>query len=534
MTGNNESNLVFPSNNALRLDGIDDRVALRNANQLGLNGDFTVEAWVNINEFPSGQLDHPILGTDQRETNQGLHLTIRNQRPFLGFFGDNNDLQGNTVLQPNTWYHITYRYTASNRQQAIFVNGRLDSTRTTTANFQGTGLVNIGRSSNDRYFNGSIDELRIWNKARTQAEIQSTLYQSLTGSEANLQGYYTFDNVSNVIVDRTTNGNNGTLIDNRNFLPSKQESFGNALSLNGIDNRVTLGNPSNLNIIGQITLEAWINLDRTDSLRNIIARGYDFNPNGEVFLRINDGFYEIGSWTGQGVAARFAIPSSDIGQWTHLAGVYDGNRWRLYRNGIEVASSAITSQGAVSVNQGWAIGSRGDGTERYFSGQIDEVRIWNRGLNQQEIQANLNNTLTGTEANLVGYYNFDYNGIVDKTNKNNNASLVNGADVEPTTPPPQPSGNVLSLDGVDDRVTLGNPSKLNIIGQITLEAWIKPSRVDSVRNIVARGFGSNSEVFLRIFDNSTVSLIDRNIYYEIGSSVGATGLLHVFECLHPI
>ncbi|MCA1553348.1 MAG: DUF11 domain-containing protein, partial [Chloroflexi bacterium] len=100
-------------------------------------------------------------------------------------------------------------------------------------------------------------------------------------------------------------------------------------------------------------------------------------------MRINNGNYEVGSWDGTNHVASAAIPAGDINRWVHLVGAYDGAAWRLYRNGAQVASAASTT-GAVAVNQNWAIGARGNGTERFFNGTIDEVAVYNRPLSAQE------------------------------------------------------------------------------------------------------------------------------------------------------
>ena len=76
---------------------------------------------------------------------------------------------------------------------------------------------------------------------------------------------------------------------------------------------------------GQITLEAWVGAQAHDGIRDIVARGYVFAPDGEVFLRINDGRYEVGSWDGQDHLASCPIPADDLGGWVHLAGTYDGS-----------------------------------------------------------------------------------------------------------------------------------------------------------------------------------------------------------------
>ena len=204
------------------------------------------------------------------------------------------------------------------------------------------------------------------------------------------------------------------------------------LSLDGINDYVNLNNPSHLNFTGDITIEAKVKLKATDGMRDIVAHDYTLSPNSSVFLRIWNGQYQIGSWNGTDYMATYAIPSEDIGNWVHLAGVYDSQAqaWKLYRNGV-LANSTPSNVGALLVNENWTIGARGTGTERFFNGDIDEVRIWNKARSQQEIQANLNQTLAGNEANLAGYWNFDNvsGSTVTDLAKGNNGTLNNGAAV---------------------------------------------------------------------------------------------------------
>ncbi|MDJ0898785.1 MAG: hypothetical protein QNJ55_08230, partial [Xenococcus sp. MO_188.B8] len=160
---------VTDSKNVLKLDGNGDYVTLSAANQLGLtNNSFTAEAWINIAEFPESS-DLTILGIDQTSKNKGLHLVIRRQKPYMGFFS--NDTTGKTVLKTGEWYHLAWRYDDSKQEQAIFVNGQLDISRTGKSPFQGTGTVNIGRWRSGTYFNGQIAEVRIWNVALSAEQI---------------------------------------------------------------------------------------------------------------------------------------------------------------------------------------------------------------------------------------------------------------------------------------------------------------------------------------------------------------------------
>ncbi|HET9221380.1 MAG TPA: LamG domain-containing protein, partial [Roseiflexaceae bacterium] len=161
---------------------------------------------------------------------------------------------------------------------------------------------------------------------------------------------------------------------------------GQARSFDGVDDYMNLGNPAALNLSGQVTIAAWVKPQATKGIRNIVAHGYSTAPRGKVFLRINEGRYQVGSWNGVDHLASALIPNADLNQWVHLAGVYDGTTWRLYRNGVQIASKA-DSTGAVPVNLGWAIGSRGGSPERLFTGLIDEVAIYGQALSGEQVRA---------------------------------------------------------------------------------------------------------------------------------------------------
>jgi hydrogenase maturation factor HypE len=92
----------------------------------------------------------------------------------------------------------------------------------------------------------------------------------------------------------------------------------------------------------------------------------------------------------KGTVGSTALP---LNTWSHLAGTYDGATLRLYVNGVLAASqpytgSIITSSGALRLggNAVWG---------EYFTGRIDEVRIYNRALSQSEIQVDMNTAVGG-------------------------------------------------------------------------------------------------------------------------------------------
>jgi fibronectin type 3 domain-containing protein/anti-sigma regulatory factor (Ser/Thr protein kinase) len=209
--------------------------------------------------------------------------------------------------------------------------------------------------------------------------------------DVTLVGYWKFDEGSGTsAADASGNGNNGVVVNGATWTAGRVNG---ALRFDGVNDYANMGNGASLNFSGRITIAAWVKPEATSGLRNIVSHGYTLSPNAEVILRINASKYEVGSWNGTGFGATASIPAGDVNNWVHLVGVYDGAAWRLYRNGAQVSSSNATT-GAVTVNGNWAIGSRGTGTERFFQGCIDDVRIYSRNLSVSEIQALANGTLS--------------------------------------------------------------------------------------------------------------------------------------------
>ncbi len=152
--------------NAFEFDGSNDFIRTAGAPEMGFQDGFTAMAWVRPDATDG---DRTIFGTDQAFTNNGLHLVIRNGKAHFGFHG--NDMPGTGTINTGTWTHITWRYTAGTGEQAIFVNGQLDNSGTGHAAFAGSGLINLGRWVNGRYFDGLMDEVAVYGSVLTDDQI---------------------------------------------------------------------------------------------------------------------------------------------------------------------------------------------------------------------------------------------------------------------------------------------------------------------------------------------------------------------------
>jgi len=117
---------------------------------------FTVEMWFYCIDLTDA--DHGLFGQcDNATTDRSLHYLIRSYKLYLGFYAD--DLNGSTIILNNTWYHVAFVYDNSSSTQIIYLNGKLDSKRTSLGPYQGlSGEIVIGKTEQHpgipHYFNG--------------------------------------------------------------------------------------------------------------------------------------------------------------------------------------------------------------------------------------------------------------------------------------------------------------------------------------------------------------------------------------------
>ncbi len=185
----------------------------------------------------------------------------------------------------------------------------------------------------------------------------------------------------------------------------------NALSFDGTDDKVDLGNPTALQITGtNITIEAWIYPTswRTNVFEGgIVVKEMNSSNNGYMFRAGNNGRLNFAyganglPWNELTTAAN----TLTLNQWQHVAASYNGSKVRLYVDGVKVDSATSSGNIGNSVNNcfigGWY------STGRNFPGKIDEVRIWNVARTGSQIASSMNGEFCGAPTGLVAYYKFN-------------------------------------------------------------------------------------------------------------------------------
>ena len=165
-----------PLRNRVAVFGKDSHVVLPKAEKLILRDhDFTISVWIKIKDYNVADVDKDIsiIGAKGNSYQESIHVMVRSQKPYFGFFS--NDLRGKTIIEPGRWYHLACRYNKLTGEQAIFVDGKLDSRSLGHPAYKGRENIYVGMSGFDSnaYMNGEIDDLVIWSRTLGDEEIWS-------------------------------------------------------------------------------------------------------------------------------------------------------------------------------------------------------------------------------------------------------------------------------------------------------------------------------------------------------------------------
>ncbi len=236
------------------------------------------------------------------------------------------------------------------------------------------------------------------------------------GADPSLIGYWPMDEgTGTVAYDVSGNGNNGTLSRTATgTLPTwVGGKFGSSVQLNGSNNWIDCGNAPIFDLTSQVTLAAWVYPARAAATGHecYITKGdltytlKEASTSGNVEMNIYNAGWHTATLTGRTAA--------DNNTWYHLAGTFDGSNIKLYLNGAVAATTAWSGTIATSTTN-VCIGRDGapSAGQRYYSGRIDDVRIYNRALTETEVAGLLINARASSPTPSSGATDVDRDGIV--------------------------------------------------------------------------------------------------------------------------
>jgi len=200
---------------ALQFDGATKYVQATSVNLSG--SALSLEAWVKVNAFKTVfPYISSIAGVEDGNAAALLRFgdagTPANKLQFVLTVGTTQlKLTSAATFSPNTWYHVAATYDGTTMK--IYVNGLLDGSLGAVGTAAGAGAFSIGRNyENGRVLNGAIDEVRVWTRVLTPAEVLANRC-SVDPAAVGLEAYWPLNEGSGAVaVDRTGNGHDGTLL----------------------------------------------------------------------------------------------------------------------------------------------------------------------------------------------------------------------------------------------------------------------------------------------------------------------------------
>jgi hypothetical protein len=194
---------------------------------------------------------------------------------------------------------------------------------------------------------------------------------------------------------------------------AQKSAVGTALAFDGTDDHVKLS--GGLPALGNFTFSAWIYPSSLTNGKIISSSDYE--------LTVMGGGIKFQSAT-IGTVSYNALEQDS---WTHVTVTYNGSALRLYLNGTEV--NTFSTIGSLPAVGAVTLGKDNQTTCCYFSGKIDELRMWSKYLSLDEVRTGMSDCIEGTEANLVAYYRFDdgagSTALSDISGNNHNGALTN-------------------------------------------------------------------------------------------------------------
>ncbi|HET6953953.1 MAG TPA: LamG-like jellyroll fold domain-containing protein [Acidimicrobiales bacterium] len=220
----------------------------------------------------------------------------------------------------------------------------------------------------------------------TSAPITVTVDNTAPPAPPGRVASFGFDEGSGTIAgDRSGSGNDGT-VSGALWTTGR---VGGALSFDGSGDLVTVPDTPSLDLTGGMTIDAWVRPAGPATWSTVVLKERSSGLSYGLYGADGDGnpagYARIGG--DREVAGPSAAPP---GVWTHLAVTYDGAALRLYVNGALVRSTSRTGTIATS-NDPLAIGGNSAWGE-WFTGEIDEVNIYNRALTAAEVAQDMNAT----------------------------------------------------------------------------------------------------------------------------------------------
>jgi len=434
---------------ALDFDGSNDYVNIVDSLALSALSNFTISFWANVTALPPASNSNRMWAiTKGSSSNYEWESGINYFNGSFGkWVFTSYDLTGATErsiatvadAQVGVWQHVVFTQASKSTIPSAFYNGLLSngttrSTGTPTAG-DGTAAVQIGRraDASNLTFNGQLDDIRIYNRALSPQEVQA-LYRGgrgyglrpqrksyvFTNSSVNLsriqikkpsrratleQGLVgawcpSLGPTGTRLVDRSPYKNDGTLTSMDAATDWVASGGKLALDFDGSNDSVVCNNNVKLNLTNQYTISMFAWRNGAANFRNLFTKGSGDADDIELYNNNANQLVAVHNRGNAGSLAAAGFPIISDKTWTHIVVTYNSSlpatftldgRWKCFYNGVQQTCSSVSVgslQAPLDTQNKIQIGAAEHSVfnpTKFWLGQIDDVRIWNRALTASEV-----------------------------------------------------------------------------------------------------------------------------------------------------
>lgn len=391
-------------NSAYYFDGENDYIEVQDAESLNPST-ITMSAWVKVDLTDSHTPDILRKSTYDNATDEQYFLRVAfDEYPQAGVkanatcaYSPNawTRVQSEDTITLNQWHFLAATFDSLSLK--IYLDGKLVNeevlvTAKPIISCGGNLRIGMAWSTYPNYFKGVIDDIKVFNKALDACAIQ-TLFHENSGD---LVAYYPFNGNAH---DESSYGNDGTV----KGPVLTEDRFGNPYSaylFDGVDDFIEVQDDASLNP-ANITLAAWVKPELIGSKTPDIIRKstYEDATDEQYFLRIAfDEYPQTGvkaNTTCDYSPNAWKVNLSDepimMSKWHFLVATFDSVSLKLYVDGYLVNEEMLENPEAIIACGGnLRIGMAWRTYPHYFKGVIDDIRIYNRALDDCEIQSLFN------------------------------------------------------------------------------------------------------------------------------------------------
>jgi hypothetical protein len=449
-----------------------DCASVADSPELHLSEEFTLEAWVRPE---GGVFEDPVVVRESGgEDLFGLGIGSREEGYAEAFIGEGKSAKavvGGDEIRNYEWVHLAATWDGAAIR--LYVDGELVGTQaSTTPPGTGEGALRIGCDTPDGPFGGRIDEVKVYGRALNGAEVAGDMESPLQTPKRTPVADYSFDEKNEGSAQDLTGDGHTATVEGAKW--TEHGRYGGAYEFEAEEEDVLkIPASEELDFDEEFTLEAWVRPSGED---NHHAPLIDMQEGGHLGYFL----YEGGKVSDRPVGAveeeQEHVHADDplpAHAWSHVALTFTGNRTYLYVDGVLIDNGAaepvVTSEGELEIG-----GSTNTG--EWFDGRIDEVRIYNRGLDAAEVDADMEAPIQTPKQGPIAAWSFEEGTgtTVEDVTGDEHEGTIEGAEWARGK-----YGDSLKFAGADDVVKVPNSPEFALTEGFSLEAWVRPESASS-------------------------------------------------------